>query len=289
MIEVTLTGTGTPVPSGDRAGAGVLVRTDDALLQFDAGRATTLRLAAAGVRLGDVDAVFVTHHHSDHLVGLPDLAMTRWVGLCDDPLEVVAPAGPSSVFAERMLDVWDHELAARAAHGGRTSRAAVSPRAFDATPEPTAVWSRGSTTVLAVAVHHEPVQPAVAYRVQCGDHAVVISGDTVACDEVEQLAAGADVLVHEAVRTSVVAGTPFAFVTQYHADACDVGALAARAGVGHLVLTHLIPAPANERHAQGFADDVRRGGYTGPLAVGHDLFTVAVGSGEEDLTVRRRS
>jgi ribonuclease Z len=134
-----------------------------------------------------------------------------------------------------------------------------------------------------VAVHHEPVEPAVAYRVDTPDGSVVVSGDTVACDEVAELARGVDVLVHEACRASAladqVAGTPFATIFGYHADTVALGALARRAGVGHLVLTHLIPAPASPAEEEAFAEDVRRGGYTGPVTVGRDLTVVPVGRG----------
>ena len=98
-----------------------------------------------------------------------------------------------------------------------------------------------------MAVHHEPVPDAVASRVEAPDGAVVISGDTRVCGEVEQLAVGADLLVHEACRTSamapVIAGTVFETIFGYHADTAELGAMAAR-GVPHVVLTHLVPPPA---------------------------------------------
>ncbi len=77
--SVTITGSGNPGPSPDRAGPGVLVRHDGLNLQFDAGRATVMRLTALGVRPPELDALFVTHHHSDHLTGLADLVLTRWI------------------------------------------------------------------------------------------------------------------------------------------------------------------------------------------------------------------
>jgi ribonuclease Z len=136
--------------------------------------------------------------------------------------------------------------------------------------------------VEAVAVHHEPVPDAVAYRVTTPDGVVVISGDTRVCDEVEQLCRGADVVVHEACRATalhdLVAGSVFETLFSYHADTVALGAMAQRSGVPHLVLTHLIPPPSTADDEQAFADDVRAGGFTGRLTVGRDLLTIDLGA-----------
>ena len=116
---VTLTGTGVPHPSPGRAGPGVLVRHGATALQFDAGRGTVLRLTEAGVMAHELDAVFVTHMHSDHLVDLADLVMTRWVeGTLHPagPLPIVAVEGDSTHFASVMLDPYAADIAVRAEH-----------------------------------------------------------------------------------------------------------------------------------------------------------------------------
>jgi len=132
-----------------------------------------------------------------------------------------------------------------------------------------------------VAVHHEPVADAVAYRVTTPDGVVVISGDTRVCDEVFSMAAGADVLVHEICRKRAmsrsIAGTPLESIFDYHADSIEVGAFAERHSVRHLVLTHLIPSPRTDEEATKFERDVREGGYTGRVTVGSDLTTVTLG------------
>ncbi len=158
----------------------------------------------------------------------------------------------------------------------------VDLRPFEVRATPQPVWASpdGTIRVAAVGVHHEPVPDAVAYRVETPDGVVVISGDTRVCAEVEDLATGADVLVHEACRTTalaeVIAGTTFETIFSYHADTVALGGLAERAGVGQLVLTHLIPPPDDPGQAAGFADDVRHGGYRGPITVGEDLTTVTL-------------
>jgi ribonuclease Z len=287
---VTLTGTGVPHPSPGRAGAGVLVRHGGIAVQFDAGRGTMLRLAEAGCAAHELNAVFVTHVHSDHVVDLADVALTRWVQSTlhpSGPLVVVAAGGEASRFAQRMLDPFADDIALRMAHV-QPDAPSVQVQSFTPSASPQVVWrapvpggpDAGEVVVEAVGVHHEPVHDAVAYRITTPAGVVVVSGDTRVCDEVGALAAGADVLIHEACRTTamagLIAGTPFESIFDYHADTVALGALADAAGVGHLVLTHLIPPPASADDEAAFAADVRAGGFDGPVTVGTDLFTVTI-------------
>ena len=286
MTEVVITGTGVPHLEPGRAGPGAFVRHGDVTLQFDAGRATALRLCEAGVRMEDLTALFVTHHHSDHLTGLTDLLFARWLEGHGSfvPLPVFAPFGPSTRFLQRMMDPWVDDLQVRAEHVGRTDRPDPEVRGFEIADESVVVWSDGERgiSVTARAVHHEPVVPAVAYRVDTPDGSIVISGDTTVCDEVAQLATGADVLVHEAFRREML--RPFfadfphlEHIAAYHADTVELGAMAERVGVPHLVLTHLIPAPnPGSVTEDDFVDDVRRGGYTGEVTVASDLTSVTI-------------
>jgi ribonuclease Z len=280
--EVILTGTGVPHPRPGRAGAGTLIRHADAALQFDAGRSTVMRLMETGTSPSALSAVFLTHVHSDHVVDLPDLAMTRWIGqqlAPTGPLVVVAAEGVATRFVRRMLEPYDDDLALRAKHTGAPPiEVTVLPFALSTTPD--VVWTSEDRDVVvyAVGVHHEPVPEAVAYRIETPGATIVVSGDTRVCSEVEQLSVGADLLVHEACRSSAmasaIAGTVFETIFSYHADTVELGAMAARAGVPHVVLTHLIPPVDGEDDADGFVRDLREGGYRGDITVGDDLTTV---------------
>lgn len=282
---VTITGTGVPHVAPGRAGAGVLVTHNKVRLQFDAGRATTLRLAEAGVAAHQLSALFVTHHHSDHLVGLTDVLFTRWIERHGkfSPLPVYAPQGPSVYFLEHILDPWQADIEIRQSHVGRTDNPAPEIHSFDVRDGIFEVWrdDDAGVRVLATSVHHEPVLPAVAYRVETPDGAAVISGDTQVCEEVEVLARDANVLVHEAMRVDVLrqfadAMPHLEHLIAYHSDSVQVGGLAQRAGVPTLVLTHLIPSPEQTTEAESeWIEDVRRGGYTRDVVVAHDLTSVS--------------
>lgn len=280
--EVVITGTGCPRPSVDRAGPSALVRCDERSLLFDAGRGIVQRLTQVGLPLPDLTAVFVTHHHSDHLVGLPDLVMTRWnmdAGDLRDPLPILVPEGPAADFTHHMLDIWADDLAARMGHNGRP----VGPRyeviEFAVPDRPTPVWELDGITVTAGQVRHEPLHPAVGFRVETPGGVVVITGDTRVCDEVIDLAEGADVLVYEAMRFEVIEALPEHrhYILDYHADTRLIGKQAAALGVPTVVLTHLIPEPQTPEERAAYETDIRDGGYEGAVIVADDLDTVVLG------------
>lgn len=282
--SVTITGTGCPIPDGNRAGPGVLVRYDDLALQFDAGRSTVQRLAGANLWIPSLDAVFITHHHSDHLTGLTDVVLTYWTMDRSDArpsLPVIAPAGPSADYVSTLLDGWDADIEVRSNHASRTSRPRIDLQSFDVPDAPTEVWRSGDVVVSAGQVRHEPCPLSVGYRIDTPDGSVAITGDTRVCDEVAVLAEGVDVLVYEAMRFEFFEQLPEPrrYVTDYHADTRLIGKQAAELGVPKLVLTHLIPAPQNEAEKQMFVDEVRSGGYEGELVVADDMYTCAVGTG----------
>ncbi|MFE7032677.1 MBL fold metallo-hydrolase [Streptomyces sp. NPDC057621] len=284
---VTLTGTGVPFPSAERAGPGVLVSHDDVHLQIDAGRSTLMRLAQAGVNPHELSALLLTHLHSDHVSDVADLAHTRWVQdhlHGTGPLPVVAADGHAPAFVRRVLTANAYDVDVRMRHV-QDGPPEVTGHWFPLPDAPTEVWRSpcGRVVVEAVRVRHEPVEEAVGYRIATPDGVVVVSGDTRVCDEIAALAAGADIVVHEACRSTALAefvrDTPFETIFSYHADTVALGGLAEHVGVPHLVLTHLIPEPTSPEQIEEYETDVRRGGFTGQVSVGHDLMTVTLPAG----------
>jgi len=278
---VTITGTGTPLATHDRAGAGVLVKYGDIHLQFDAGRATVNRLLAADSSPSDLTALFLTHYHNDHLVGLQDLVLSHWTMDVYDQagqLPIHAPNGHTINFCERMLDIWEEDLAVRSLHNKRAPQPKIEIRGFDTPGEPTEVWTQGDVRVLAGPVRHEPIEGAVGYRIETPDGVVAISGDTLVCDEVAALARGADVVVYEAMRMDVIKQRPVdkQYIINYHADTRLIGKQMQQLGIPKVMLTHLIPAPRTAEDKQLFVDEVRQGGYEGEIFVCDDLDTVVL-------------
>lgn len=281
---VTITGSGIPMPSPGRAGAGALVRHDDTLVQVDAGPATLFRLTEAGIDITRLAALVITHHHSDHLMGIPELVLTRWIRNGVRPCEALpihCPGGPAVGYLKSLLDNLEPDIAARIALAGFPDRPEPAVRPFEPGAAPAPVTTVGDVLIESALVDHGEIHPAVAYRFTTPDGIVVVSGDTRACDAVESLAGGADILVHEVLssRRLLEEGLPRRRVERlatYHAEAPTVGALAARAGVAQLVLTHLMPAPRGDDDAAALVADVRSGGFDGDVVVAADLYTAAV-------------
>ena len=267
MVAIVMLGTGTPNPDPARAGSAIAVADGDRWVLVDCGRAATHRILQAGLDLARLDAVFITHHHSDHVSDLATLATARWVGGTGAPLTVIVPQGPAARYAEHCLDAYDDQSFHGQAPSSAGSRPVIAVHAFDAAATVTTVYSGGPWTVDTALVDHHPVAPAVGYLVRHGELRVAISGDTAVCDGMRQLAEGADVLVHEALLGDSVRPA----LLEWNASASAVGELARSAGVGRLVLTHAIPTPDTEAIRQRYIDDVTASGYTGPVLVASDL------------------
>lgn len=280
-MDVTLLGTGGPLPDPLRAGPATLVRAGGCCLLVDAGRGVTMRLAAAGVPVGQLDAVLLTHLHSDHITDLGDLVTTRWItSFAPSPLRVFGPPGTATALASLMDSLAD-DVSFRMAHHDDlswTPPMEVTEVTTDGT-EPVAVWQSadGGVTVTAGPTDHRPVHPSVAYRVDHDGTSVVTAGDTVPCDGLDRLSTGADALVHTVIRKDLISAIGLPRLTDtldYHSSPAEAGATAQRAGVGTLVLTHYVPAPADGNLDEWVAQAATE--FDGPIAAGDDLLTVTL-------------
>ncbi|MGH9169766.1 MAG: MBL fold metallo-hydrolase [Acidimicrobiales bacterium] len=272
-MDVVTLGTGSPLPSPDRAGPATLVRAGGQNLLFDAGRGVLLRLAAVGLGLPALlQQVFLTHLHSDHTTDLGDLVTTNWVTLqAPAPLKVTGPTG-TRALADLVVASLVTDVGYRMAH----HRDLTSPPGVEVTEVAAGVaYELGDVRVLCREVDHFPAAPAIGYRVEAEDKAVVIAGDTRPCDGLDALCDGADVYVQTVVRTDLVRAVPVARlqdVLDYHSTCEEAGQTASRGGVKTLVLTHLVPgvAPGTEDEWRVLAAEH----FDGEVVVASDLTTV---------------
>jgi ribonuclease Z len=271
-MQVVILGSGSPIPAPDRAGPATLVRTSAGDLLFDAGRGMSMRAAAVLSGPTAFQAVFLTHLHSDHVTDLNDVITTRWaMSFTPNPLHVFGPTGTESFVAatESMLET---DIGYRLAHHEDLTwrPGTVATEVTDGT-----VFDRGDVRVTVAPTDHAPVHPTVGYRVDDGGRSVVIAGDTVPCAGLDRLCVGADVLVHTVVRRDQIealAVPRLLDVLDYHSAVADAARTAERAGVGTLVLTHMVP-PVQPGSEQEWID-LARAEFAGSIVLAEDLATV---------------
>jgi ribonuclease Z len=274
MIEVTLLGTGSPLPDPHRAGPATLVRAGGATLLVDCGRGVLLRAAAVGVGPGQLDALLLTHLHSDHITDLGDVVTSRWVtSFTPAPLTIGGPPGTADVVA-RTLDSLAPDISYRLHHHEDLTWA--PPVEVHELTGGTALELPG-VLVTAGPTDHRPVAPTIGFRVDHAGASVVLAGDTVPCAGLDELCAGADALVHTVIREELIQAVPvkrLLDVCDYHSSVQQAGATAERAGVPVLVLTHYVPAlvPGEEDVWRALAAET----YGGRVELGDDLHRVEV-------------
>lgn len=287
-LTVGLCGSGSPLPDPTRAGPCTFVIAGDRLFIVDTGSGSTRNLLQMGVPLGDTEALLLTHFHSDHIADLGELRLQRWVGSANRaPLPVYGPVGVEEVIAG-FNAAFGLDDGYRTAHHG----AAIAPpaganaNAIEIGDAPTAgavVIDDGDLRITMFRVDHSPVDPAVGYRFDYRGRSVVISGDTAFAPSVAEHAAGADLLVHEALQPRMVEIMAEEAETlgrqniaqiahdilDYHTSPEDAARTAEAAGVQALVLNHIVP-PLPSRILYGAFLGDAASFYDGPIKVGED-------------------
>ncbi len=275
-MQTIILGSGSPLPDPQRAGPSTLVRTGSGDLLFDCGRGVLMRAAAAGSAAGALRGLFLTHLHSDHTTDLNDVVTSRWItSFQPQPLPVFGPVGTASLLqaTEAMLEL---DIGYRLTHHQDLQ---WRPSAEVVECERGTVWEDGGVRILAAPTDHAPVRPTVGFRVEEDGRSVVIAGDTVPCDGLNELCAGADMLVHTVVRPDLIRpiGLPRLIdVLDYHSSVEDAARTAARNGVGTLVLTHPVPAPQPGTEPEWIAQAKQH--FGGTVVLAEDLLTLDVGA-----------
>lgn len=283
-LHVVFGGTGTLSTDADRAGSSVAILAADRVLLFDVGPGSTRVLGSNGVPLGHVEAVFLTHFHSDHYGDLGELTVASELLGRSEPLVVYGPAGVGEVVEgfEQAYAV-DHRNRS-AQHPGHLQSHAAESQVVELTPTASeVVYEQDGLVVTAFLVDHEPVDPAYGYRVDYAGRSVVLSGDTRATDAVVAAAEGADLLIHEAMdkelaeQVAVVAERRGDARTAglirdalpNHSTASDAARVAELAGVDRLALTHISPPLVSPHHRWRLRRRARRA-YDGPVLLAKD-------------------
>jgi ribonuclease Z len=283
-FRVTLLGTGSPQPVIDRFGPSVLIQVAGQSLLFDCGRGVTQRLNQLHVRLGDANKLFLTHLHSDHTVGIPDLLLTGWLdppwGQRKGPLQVFGPAGTRNLM-EHLELAYSWDIDTRVADQ-KLARENVAVAVTEFTQG--VVYEHDKVKVTAFEVDHgDQVKPAFGFRVDYDGRAVVISGDTRFSANLIKHAEGVDLLIHQvaAVRPELLASAVFRAILAHHTKPEEAGVVFSRVRPKLAVFYHfsLLGTSAVPPLTVQEVVAATRKTYGGPLVAGEDLMAFCVGAG----------
>ena len=278
-LHLALCGAGGPLPAPKASGPCVAIVAGRDLFVVDAGTDGLRNLGRMGYPAGSIDALFLTHFHSDHIDGLGEFATIRWVGAANtEPLPVYGPEGVEAVV-DGFNAAYAQDVEYRHEHHGDTvaptSGAGMRAMPFEepADGKLVTIYQNGDLTVEALKVDHEPVNPAVGYLFRYKGRSILVSGDTAQSDNITRFAKDVDLLVHEALAPNLVGimnaaaekmgNAILAKVTidipDYHASPVEAAETARDAGVGHLLYYHIVPPlviPGQEAVWLNGAEDV---------------------------------
>jgi ribonuclease Z len=307
-LHAAFCGTGSPLPDPTRAQSCIAVIAGERVFIVDSGSGSTANLLLMGLPAGAIEAVFLTHFHSDHLSDLGDLGLQRWIGGAHEtPLPVHGPDGVTNVV-DGFNTAYARDAVYRTGHHGA---AIAPPSGHGLEARPFAPPAGGGAVTLidtdglqvrAVAVDHDPAAPAVAYRFDYGGRSLVISGDLAVprSPGFADLARGADLLIVEALQPRLLAhitdtarardlpdlATITTDILDYHTTPEEAADAAAAAGAQALVLTHIVPAVPAQIVEPAFLGEARAR-FDGLLKVARDGDAVLLPAGTQDVEVRQ--
>jgi ribonuclease Z len=268
---IVLLGTGGPPPDPRAFGPATAVVSGDRVFLVDAGAGVMRRMAAADLPVATLAALFVTHLHSDHTLGYPDVILTSWIAGRNAPLDVFGPPGLESM-TDHIIAAWSEDIDVRV-HGGERRPATYDVRVREI--QPGRIYDRDGVRVTAFPVQHGAWKYAYGSRFDTPDRSIVLSGDTRPSESLVAAARNCDVLIHEA-HVSGGSAPPHApggdrwaqYMHDFHTSDVELGALAARIQPKLLIVNH---TGLFGRTADDLIAGIRRGGYTGRVVVGKDL------------------
>lgn len=281
-FRVTLLGTGSPQPVMNRFGPGTLVQAGGQTLLFDCGRGVTQRLYQLGVKLGAANKLFLTHLHSDHTVGIPDLWLTGWLeppwGQRKGAFQVFGPAGTRNMM-ENLEKAYEWDIKTRIADQ-KLAKENVAVAVTEI--KEGVVYDHDGVKVTAFEVNHgDLVKPAFGFRIDYGGRSAVISGDTRFNENLIKYATGTDLLIHQvaAVCPELLASPVFQVILAHHTKPEEAGVVFTRTKPKLAVFYHfsLLGTPQVPPMTEQEVVELTRKNYSGPLLVGEDLMVFRVG------------
>ena len=281
-ISATLLGTGSPIPSAERAGPATLISAGDEHYLVDAGRGVLMRLAGLWLGAGNLNGVLLTHLHSDHFTDLNDVITSYWIlGPAEKPLTIVGPIGTQEVV-DSILASLSRDVQYRMDHHDDLNNPPLL-NVIEVTEGP--VPLEGEVSIACAPTDHKPVEPSIAFSFSHNEVSVVTAGDTLPCPGLDSLCEGADALIHTVIRKDIIQFSPNPRgldILDYHSSPEEAAQTADRNGMSTLIMTHYVPdlnvtSPAGD--GQDWVDLAAQH-FSGQIEVGDDLHRVEITKGD---------
>jgi ribonuclease Z len=268
-LQVFLCGTSSPLPAPGRAQACVAILAGESLYIVDTGAGSAQTITLGRLPVERLEAVLLTHFHSDHIAALPEINLNSWVAGRPTPLAVIGPAGVNEVV-DGLNDAYRLDRTYRVAHHGASLLPPELGEMEANEIESGSTLTRGDLTITSFTVNHDPVVPAFGYRFDYRGRSVVISGDAIVTPSLVEAASGADLLLQDALSRPIIQALENASagsrmeailhdIQDYHAHTSDLTALVEESGVRQLAVYHLVPPPQNALFAKVFSRDLPPG------------------------------
>ncbi|MGV3527507.1 MAG: MBL fold metallo-hydrolase [Flavisolibacter sp.] len=290
-IKVTLLGTGAPIPSIERFGPSILVEAGGQKLLFDCGRGAAQRLWQLKMPLREVDALFLTHLHSDHVVGIPDLWLTGWIpavyGRRAKPFDVYGPDGTKDMM-EGLRQAFTWDILTRSKEMNKADSGALTT---GADIREGYVWETNGIKVIPFTVRHADfIDSALGYRIEYGGRTVILSGDTRYSENLIKYAKGADLLVHEVAASNEYSTKNSPLINQilnFHTQPEDAARVFNQVNPKMAVYSHIVVLTADAAYPPPTVSEIlsrTQKTYKGPLQMGEDLMSIEIG---DEVTIKK--
>ncbi len=297
-LHAVLIGTGSPLADAKRAGPMTAILAGDRIFIIDAGGGAARNFQRFGLSADHVEAVFLTHFHSDHIDGLGEFLLNTWAGSGRRaPVPVFGPAGTAEIVAG-FKQAYTADAQYRIAHHGPDVMPITgfggAANVFDPSEGAVRVYEKDGLTITAVPVSHAPVEPAVAYRFDYQGRSITLSGDTAKSESLAAIARDTDLLIHETLNTDFVSAIEagmkdagrdrvakiMADIPDYHTTPVGAAETATSANAKALVLSHIVPALPTRFVERAYLKGTKAA-YQGPVIVGQDgmVFSLPAKSG----------